>query len=152
MNAKSTTRGFTLVELLAAILAGAVIVLVAGAMLWHSQTGLRRLTQVVDVHRDMRAGMDALTRITRAGTGFTFTTGLVYTVTYTSRPPARIYASTSNLFFIPNLNAPTVQERLANGTLKQFNVTVATNQSVITLVLESPLERMSNRVTVVRRN
>ncbi len=152
MRAPLHQSGFSLVELLVAVLAATVLVLAAGAMIWHSQVALHRLTDVVDVHRDMRASMDVLARMTRPGTNFTFTTGLVYTVTYTNRAPARVYASGSNLFYDVNTAVAGPDVQLVYGTLKQFNVVLLTNQALVTLVLESPLDRMSNRVTLLRRN
>lgn len=152
MRAPLHQSGFSLVELLVAVLSATVLVLAAGAMIWHSQVALHRLTDVVDVHRDMRASMDVLARMTRPGTNFTFTTGLVYTVTYTNRSPARVYASGSNLFYDVNTAVAGPDVQLVYGTLKQFNVVLLTNQALVTLVLESPLDRMSNRVTLLRRN
>lgn len=151
MKRKLHPNGFSLVELMIGMVAAAILVLTAGAMLWHAQAALRKLNAVVNVHRDMRASMDVLTKMTRPGTNFTYVSGTGYTVMYSNRAPSRVYASGSNLLYRVNTSTGGDQQ-LANGTLLQFNVVLQTNKAIVTLVLGSSLEQMSNRVVVTRRN
>lgn len=152
MKPRGHKGGFSLVEVIVAMLAAAVLVLVAGAMIWHTQSAYRRLNKAVDVQRDMRASMDVLVRMSRPATGFAFTAGTTFTALYSNRPSSRVYASGSNLFYLANASGGGAGQRLANGSLGQFAVLVQTNRAVITLVLQSPEEKMSNSVVVMRRN
>lgn len=152
MRPRRHNQGFSLVEMLAAILAAAVLVLAAGAMIWHTQTAYRRLGSAVNVQRDMRASMDVLVRMSRPATGFVFTAGTTFTTSYSNHPPSRMYSSGSNLFYLANATAGGAGQRLVDGSLERFSVVVQTNRAIITLVLRSPEEGMSNTVVVMRRN
>ncbi|MCZ7591995.1 MAG: prepilin-type N-terminal cleavage/methylation domain-containing protein [Kiritimatiellae bacterium] len=152
MRIRCHNSGFSLVEVIAAMLAAGVLVLAAGAMIWHTQSAYRRLNKAVDVQRDMRAGMDVLVRMSRPATGFVFAAGTTFTAMYSNHPSSRVYASGSNLFYLANAAGGGTGQRLVNGSLRQFSVLVQTNRAVITLVLQSPEEKMSNSVVVMRRN
>ncbi len=144
--------GFSLIELVAGMLAAAVLALTAGSMLWYGYRGWRRTVDAVELQRDSRVAMDVLTRSMRAGTNMTFTTGLVFTVWRPNRPTARVYASGRDLFYVPNTASAGNNMRLVGGTLDRFNVGVGVSNSSVVLVLSTSASMISNRVVVSRRN
>jgi prepilin-type N-terminal cleavage/methylation domain-containing protein len=145
------TAGFTLVEMLAALAAAAVLVLVMGAMLWYGFLGLTRTKKAVALQRDMRSSMVALSQMTHSATGMGFASG-VYTAWYSTGSPAAVYSSSSNLFFDPNTTVAGNEMRLAYGTLKTFSATVSSNSATVVLALGDTRETVSNRVVLFRRN
>ena len=143
--------GFTLLELLAVMLAAAVLALTAGSMLWYGYRGWQRVGDSIGLQRDMRAAMNVMARSVRAGTNMTFSTGLVFTVQYSGLPPASVYAAGNSLYYVPDTGAAGSM-CLVNGTLQQFGVALATNTATLTLVLQGNQETLSNRVVLTRRN
>lgn len=153
MSEKAKKSGFTLVELIVAMISASILILAATVMLWQSQRAVTRLNGIIGIHRDMRASLDVLTRVARAGTGGTFSAGSVYTIMYTSKAPSRVYAISNSLYYMPSTAQTNNFMRLANGTVSLFDVNPSnTNLVFITLVLSSPIETMSNRIVVARRN
>ena len=152
---RTPADGFTLVEMMMSMLAAAVLALVMGAMMFYATTWWKRTLVSVDMQRDMRASMDTLARLTRAATNMTFSTGLVFTANFRGRPPATVYAVTSNLFYDPNTSVAGDAVRLVNGSLQAFNVGLSgtTDQTaVVVMVMQTPYESISNRVVLYRRN
>jgi prepilin-type N-terminal cleavage/methylation domain-containing protein len=144
--------GFTLVELMAASVASAVLLLTVGCLLWFGYLGWKRTSEAVNLQRDMRASMDVLTRMVRSGTNMTFSTSLVFVVQYSNRPPSSVTGVGSNLFYDPNTTASGDGAQLVYGTLRQFHVAIATNLAYVTLRLSNSVDTISNRVAVFRRN
>ena len=146
------SAGFTLSELLVAFLAAAVMLLVVGALLMAGFRGLASTRRAVDLQRDMRASMATLAQITHSATGMSYATSGVYTAYFSNQSPKAVYSSTSNLFFDRDTTAAGADQKLANGVLKTFNVTVATNLATVVLALGTSQETVSNRVVLYRRN
>lgn len=145
-------RGFTLVELMVAMMAGTILALTMGMMLWQSTRGYMRCQQAVNLQRDLRATLDTVTRLARAATNMTFSTGLVFTASFKGRPPASVYPSGSTLYFDPNTTAGGDQVALAPGTLETFHVTVAAQGITAAVGLRNSHEGVSNRIIISRRN
>ena len=153
--ARPRTRksGFTLVEMLVALVAAAVLVMTMGSMLWYGFLGLSRTRQAVALQRDMRASMVALAQITHSATGLSFSTSGVYVAWYSNRPSASVYSqSTTNLFFDPNTTAGGDSLQLAYGTLKTFTVAVSSNMATVSLAVGDARDTISNQVVLFRRN
>lgn len=152
-------RGFTLLELLAGIVAASILVLTAGILLRFTYVSWHRMGDSVEMQRDEQIAMDMLTRLTRAGNSMTFTNSR-YTIQRNGGPAAAIYAASSSLYYDPNTNTPNDQVRLVNGTLwgPQFSVSFSNNAVrnintvTILLVQQANGDVMSNQVTVTRRN
>ncbi len=144
--------GFTLLELLAGIVAAAVLALTAGSMLWYGYRGWQRVGDSIGMQRDMRAAMDVMCRAIRAGTNMTFSPGLVFTVQYSGLPASSVYAASNSLYYVPDAASAGSQMRLVNGTLRQFGVDISADTATLTLVLQANQETLSNRVTLTRRN
>ena len=144
--------GFSLVELLAAMAAAAILALTAGAMLWYGYLGWTRARGSVELQRDMRAATDIFTRAARAGTNLVASTGTVFTVEFSDRPTASLFASGSSLVYDPDTASSGDQITVANGTLQSFDVSLAGNLTTLVLVLNSAGETLSNRVVISRRN
>lgn len=152
--------GFSLIELIAGILAAAVLALTAGSMLWYGYLGWRRTGETVELQRDYRAAMDVLTRALRAcpSTNMTFvsaTAGLVFTCP--GKPTARVYRSGNDLVYVPDTASGGNSTRLIGGTLAPngFNVDLGASTSTVSsvlLMLSTTTSSISNRVIVSRRN
>lgn len=139
-------------ELLVAMVAASVLALTVGAMIWYTTLSWRRLSQAVNMQRDMRVAMDTLTRMTRSATNVSWSTSLVYTARYTNKPPASVSAVGSNLVFDPNTTAGGDNMVLAQGTYQLFSVAISGRTSTVTLRLGSGSDTVSNRVVLYRRN
>ena len=153
VHLRNQKSGFTLVEMLVALVAAAVLVMTMGSMLWYGFLGLKRTKQSVALQRDMRASMVALAQMTHSATGMSYSTSGVYVAWFSNRPPASVYSqSTSNLFFDPNTTAAGDAMQLAYGTLKTFTVAISTNTATATLAVGDSRETISNQVVFFKRN
>ena len=150
--ATDSRAGFTLPEMLVALVAGSVLVLIVGVLLWYGFLGLTRTRQAVSLQRDMRTSMSALAQMTHSATGMNFSTSGVYTVYFSSGSRATVYSSASNLFFDPNVAVAGDTMQLANGTLKTFSVSISSNLATVVLALGDKRDAISNRVVLSRRN
>ena len=144
--------GFSLLELVAGILAAAILALTAGSMLWYGYRGWKQVGDSIGLQRDMRNSMEVMSRAVRSGTNMTFSTGLVFTVQYSTLPTALVYANATNLFYQPDATVAGSQMTLVDGSLQQFAVSFATNTATVTLVLRGNQEVLSNQVVLTRRN
>ena len=151
-GAARSMAGFSLLEMLAGIIAAAVLALTAGSMIWYGYRGWQGLGDSVGLQRDTRAALDVMARAVRTCTNMTFSTGLVFKVDYSGLPTAQIYAASNSLYYQPDATVAGTQMKLVNGTLKQFAVSFVTNTATVTLVLQANRETVSNRVVLTRRN
>lgn len=149
---RSSRAAFTIVELMVGIVASMVLLLSVGSILMYGYRGWARLQRTVDLQRDMRAAMEVLNRMPRASTNMSFSTGLVFQVQFADRPAAQVYATGGSLFYNPNVSGGAGATRLANGFVRQFDVTIQTNLAHIVLVLTNGQDFVSNSVSVFRRN
>jgi prepilin-type N-terminal cleavage/methylation domain-containing protein len=140
--------GFTLVEMLVAVVAAAVLVMTMGSMLWYGFLGLNRTKQSVALQRDMRASMVALAQITHSATGLSFSTSGVYTAWY-SNAQASVSAVTNSLFLT---GVGGGVQQLAYGTLQTFTGTVSNNVATVALALGDAGDTISNQVVLFKRN
>jgi len=147
-NAKS---GFTLVEVMAALVGAAILALTAGVMLRYGMLSWTRGKQFVYLQEDMSLAMDIMSRSIRTGTNMSFSAG-VFTVQFADKPTASVYASGNSLLYDPNTSAGGDVMTVVNGTLQFFSVTLVTNSATVALVLQGNGDLLSNQVAVARRN
>ena len=145
-------RGFTLVELMVAMMAGTILALTMGMMLWQSTRGYMRCQQAVNLQRDLRATLDTVTRLARAATNMSFSTSLVFRADVSGRPPASVYPSGGSLYFDPNLGVGGDQIVLAQSCLETFHVAVGADGVTVAVGLRNAYEAASNRVIITSRN
>ena len=157
----ANVHGFTLLEVMAGLLASAILALTAGIMLFYASRTQQNLGNALSMQRDEQVAMDELMRLTRAGTNLIFSASPPrYTVQHLGRPPAAIYTAGNSLYYDPNTNVANDQVLLIRGTLwaPQFSVmfsnNAARNINTVTLLLVQKVngDIMSNAVTVTRRN
>jgi type II secretory pathway pseudopilin PulG len=65
MKIRNNHSGYSLIELLAGVLAASVLALTAGTMVFHAYNGWNDNHTAVNLHRDARHAMDMLTRQSR---------------------------------------------------------------------------------------
>jgi prepilin-type N-terminal cleavage/methylation domain-containing protein len=129
-------RGFTLVEVLVAIVAASILVLTGGAMLYFSYLGWQRDTNAVDMQQDGSAAMLAITRYVRAAQPGGLTAGGgVLTIT-TSNATVRISKSGSQLIFDPNTGVGGNELALVPSRVVSFTPVAMTNRVGVTLILQ----------------
>ena len=145
-------QGFTLAEMIVAILAAAILALTAGAVFVSSFKGWLNVSRAVDMQRDAYAALDSLSRAVHMGTNMTFVTGTVFTVQYGDRPNSQFYRSGGDFIAVSPPGATGVTVRLVYGKLKTFTVSVVSNPATVWLVLTNGTEMSSNQVTLARRN
>jgi prepilin-type N-terminal cleavage/methylation domain-containing protein len=148
VHLRNLKSGFTLVEMLVALVAAAVLVMTMGSMLWYGFLGLKRTKQSVTLQRDMRASMVALAQITHSATGLSFSTSGVYTAWY-SNAQASVSAVSNGLILTAVGGGA---QQLAYGTLRTFNVAISTNTATVALALGDARDAISNQVVLFKRN
>lgn len=151
---KHSRAGFTLVELMVALMSAAVLCLTMGAMLWYLSTGMARMRGSMEMQRDLRASLDVVSRLVRVGTNMTFVaTSGVFNVQSASRAPARVYRSGSRLWFDTDTTRGGADVVLVSAGLTNFSITLGTNRdAIVSLAIAAGTDRVSNRVVVARRN
>ena len=154
-------NGFTLLEVLAVMLASSILALTAGIMLYSASKSTQTLRSAISAQRDEQIAMDTLMRLARAGTNLSFTVSPPrFTVQRAGYPISAVYASSNSLYFSPNTNVAAGLVQLINGTLwgPQFSITFSNNVTrninmvTILLVQQANSNILSNLVTITRRN
>jgi type II secretory pathway pseudopilin PulG len=149
MKTKKTKQGFTIVELLLAMVAFAIMILAVGLMLIYGWLGWRKSTQSVNMQRDAVLAMQQIAReirvsnvteITDDSAGIYFTPSSTPTVRTNS---VNILASDIPVF--PGVNIEP----------DSFYVTYLTNNAVtvsFTLFTDGDYDRNDYQITVNTRN
>jgi Tfp pilus assembly protein PilW len=138
MNARSRRSAFTLVELLAAMVAAAMLVLTAGLMLFYAATAMRRDRDGADMQQD---GCVALALIARSVRGATSTNLDVRPADLRIAAPSnrtlRVFAQGRDLIYDPGTLVPGSENTLIRGHLVSFAVTNAGGRVRVTLTMEA---------------
>jgi prepilin-type N-terminal cleavage/methylation domain-containing protein len=148
MNQLNKRSGFTLVELIIAVTATAILVLTAGIMLQTTSRAIKRQSDMANLQRDMRVAVPVICRLARvANRTDVYPTGTVFTVTNSSPNYLSIYRANASL--VPSSSGNNlVYERggtkmvLSAGGVKTFFVSRATNSISFTLELTNASDSM----------
>ncbi len=141
MNAKAHSCGFTMVELLAAAVASAVLALALGSILYFSYAALRRNNEQLATQRDLAYAMDVIQREVRLcspsdvqvdATGFTLATNFLYSVR------RRVYDSrTGDLVYDPNVSIGGDEQILINDRLVGFSSVLSGSRLIVVLSVQA---------------
>lgn len=129
-------RGFTLVEVLAGVLAAAILVLVAGTMLYFSYMGWQRNSNQVDLQQDASAAMGVIARYARSAQPGGLSAGSGVLTMASSNGTVRISKSGNQLIFDPNTAISGNELALIPSRVTSFTPIATTNRVSVTLVMQ----------------
>lgn len=115
---KTTDRsGFTVVELMAGLVATAILILTVGALMWFSAANWRQGNTAVNLRRDAAFAMQLMARAARSSSLTNITVGSGSLII----PPTQfLQSSNSQLIYIPNTGAPGNQMVVIKSGLDLF--------------------------------
>jgi prepilin-type N-terminal cleavage/methylation domain-containing protein len=142
---KASRRGFSLVELMAATLAGSVLALTVGAMLCFGYASWQRNTIAVDLQRDATIASLTMTHYVRQATGIVINGASSITMQGTNQA---MTFSTSNSSSLYGGGTALVKNRVTFFTPVLTN----NNQVKIRLVLQDGNESTEINTITTRRN
>ncbi len=158
MMQESTKRrgGYSLVELLAGMLAASVLTLTIGTMLYHAYDAWDENHDAVNLHRDARNAMDLMTRAIRVGAVTNVVTAvddnLVIQDVARSRT-VRFWRANSQLQYDPDISVSGDQMVLVESPdATRFDISSTATAITIRLDLERGEETIRLDSTVAFRN
>lgn len=152
MKGRSRKTGFTLVELIAAVAAAAVLVLAVAATLLFAYRGWARIRGAVDLQRDGTVALEALRYAVRGAAPADVSLAGSRIEVAGSGATVAIYQSGDSLMLDPDTGAAGDEQRLVHGRLTAF-VPAKVNQSVtVQLSLREGDDRFEATETVHCRN
>ena len=144
--------GFTLVEVLAAMTAGSILVLCVGIMLYYGYQGWNRNSTSVDMQADGAAVMRTVDRYVRPAHAADITVASGSLSIQTTNGTVRVSKSGRNLVFDPNIAVSGNELNMIRGRVTSFTPSWQTNRVTITLVLDDGEENVSLTSAVTFRN
>lgn len=153
MKQTSQTQGFSILELMVAMISASILAITAGAMIFYAFAMWTTNVRAVELQRDETATMDLLTRKVREASAayVTATNGLLQV-----RPGATNYVASfrkvgSNLEYDPGNGAG--GQVLVNGRLVSFAATNMANGVYVELMLQDQNQRSTEktRLTAVAK-
>ena len=135
--ARRPRAGFTVIELAVASVAGAVLALTAGTLLFLATSTLVRTAGQQELQRDATFAMDLLSRTVQSSRGREITVSanqVLFGTNHVRRGPMLFAADgQGNLIFDPNTSAAGNEIRVVNRRLAAFTANVASNRMWIAL-------------------
>jgi len=156
MHGKGQRRGYSLVELLAGMLAASILALTLGTMLFHAYDAWDDNHDAVNLHRDGRNAMDLITRAIRDASMARVTTAennnlVIQNEAGTSS--VRFWRTGRSLLYDPDTGAGGDEIVLVEARdAARFNVTMTAADVTIRLDLERGDETIRFDSTVAFRN
>jgi prepilin-type N-terminal cleavage/methylation domain-containing protein len=143
-------EGFSLVELLAAMLAASILAITAGTMLFHAYSAWNDNHNAVNVHRDGRNAMDMMTRAIRAASASNVVTAVnrdlvlsgVALYDQATTNTVRFRRSGTDLIYDPDTGVNGNNVVLIAGGVLRFNVDSTASAITIRLDLDRDGEAM----------
>jgi type II secretory pathway pseudopilin PulG len=142
-------RGFTLVELLAAMLGAGMLALTAGVMIVFVYRGWRDSNAAVEMQRDGMVAMVAMNKCLRETSSGRVTLGLGQITVVSTNPTLhtmRFYQSGGSLLYDPDTLIPNNEVRLVDNRVQSFTAAWGTNQASVNIQLSL---RTGNESTVI---
>lgn len=162
MNAVTHSKGFTLIELTLAMVAGSVLAITAGALLVFLTRETTRSRQMTELQADMRVAVPTVYRLIRESSGGNVTaplvsqTGTVFTVGTKSvfRANAALTASATgnSLVYDPNTARSGDELVLSRGWVTNFSCVRYTNSLWFSIGLDNGRTTMRVDGTAYYRN
>jgi Tfp pilus assembly protein PilW len=156
MNASPPRRapaGFTLVELVAAMLTAAILALTAGSMLFYAFAGWQRNTENLEMQRDGTIAMDMLARAVRAAAGSNVLVQAESLQVAGGGATLRFSVSGNDLVYDPDTATPGDETAIVAGRLASFSPTLVTNVGVaVDLALQAGENRTALHALLGFRN
>lgn len=129
--------GFTLVELMVAAVAGTVLALTAGSLLFLCNKTLARTIGQQEVQRDATFAMDMLSRTVQSSRGREISVSanqILFTTNHVRARPVRFSVDgQNNLVYDPDTTTAGNEIRVVNRRVAAFTATVASNRMWIAL-------------------
>ena len=149
---RSIRRGFTVIEMLAAVAAAALLALTFVVLIAASYRAMRWNTNRVNDQRDLTAALQVIDHLVRpaARYGITSSSGRVEVVRGSST--AAVYAVNSNLIIDPNIGAGGDSVVVLNGCVASFMPTLTNTSLRMTLLLKGRVDTTVVHSVVAFRN
>lgn len=161
-NRREHRRGYSLIELMAGMLAAAVLALTVGTMLYHAYDAWDDNHDAVNLHRDGRNAMDLMARAIRDASAARVTTAANNNLVILNEAGAssvRFWRTSGRLLYSPDTGGGVDDiilvgyERGADrARATRFNVTLTATDVTIRLDLERGDEAIRFDSTVAFRN
>ncbi len=133
---RAGTHGFTMVELLVATLASAILALTAGLMLVISYSAWIANRDYVDLQRDISLTQTIVDRWVREASHWEVTSTNNGLLIATSSGPRRLYAESGSLIFDPDTGTPGDELIVSSNRVTDFSVEATPRGVVLDLQLE----------------
>lgn len=154
MRKQQSSHGYTVVELLVGFLAGAVIAITAGTMLFYAYLAWARHNSAVELQRDGSIAIDMITRKVRelSETNITVSTS-PGVMTITSMNGTSRFSETGNdLVWDPDTSTSGDDYTVISGNLTEFTPTKTAAGITVILTLQNSDESMTINSVVAFRN
>jgi prepilin-type N-terminal cleavage/methylation domain-containing protein len=148
----ASRRGLTLVELLAAMTAAAVLALTCGAMLVAFQRAWRRHAAYAGLERDAVAALDLIERHVRPLQSDAVTTGTGRLILDAGASRTAFLQSGNDLVFDPDTSRSHDEQTLVAGAVEHFSSTPFEGRVSVVLRLRDEGESVELSTTVAYRN
>ena len=152
MNFAGRKNGFTIVELMVAMLSAALLAAISGAILFYAYTGWRRNTAAVELQRDGTVAIDMLARAVRHASASDVTISAGKMEVQKAASTVSFTASGSDLVYDPDTGSGGDEVTVIDGRLSEFTPTNALNGVGIRLVLEDGEETTQIDSMLIYRN
>lgn len=104
MNTKRD--GFTIVELMAAVMISSILAVTVGAMLYCAYTNWNKNSKAIELQRDLALAMDMIARVARPASGADITASGPSLTVISGLTAKSFYLSGNSLYYDPDINMP----------------------------------------------
>jgi len=135
-------KGFSIVELLVGMIAGAILALTAGTIIFYGYLAWRRNSDAVDLQRDGTAAMQMLSRRLREASASDVTVLPERITIQTTNAPISFYRDNNDLEYDPDTGSAGDEVTIIAGRVATFAPTNLTVGVSIVLELQAGEEEM----------
>ncbi len=138
MKRPEHNAGFTIIELMIALVAASILAITAGITLVYGHSGWRRNNAAMELQRDATLAMYRLSRAVRGASAADVTTPLAgQSAEQLTIQPTEFRVNGDHLLYDPNTGTDGDEVVIVNGRLETFTVTDLGTGVLITLELQN---------------
>jgi len=152
MRRQIRTQGFTIVELMVGALAGAVIAITVGTMLFYAYLAWSRHTNAVELQRDGSIAVDMITRKVRQVAVGDVSIGPGLLIISNNVGESQFAESGNDLVWDPDTTSGGDEYTVISGNLTEFTPSKMDNGIKVILDLQNNDERMKIDTVIAPRN
>jgi Tfp pilus assembly protein PilW len=152
MKRHAQELGFSLVELMVALLSGSVLALTAGSMMYYTYLGWERSNRAVGIQRDAAMASELLSHSLRRTAAVNVTVSASTITIVRSSVTEQFSVNGQNLVYDPDTATPGDEETIISGRVASFVPTGYTEGLSFVLVLTDGTESTRIDKVVTYRN